>query len=434
MTAGSKGDLSDRQAAALEYARMGWALVPLAPRSKLPHSGLLPADANTGKPSWRILVVNRPLEREVLEWFRREPEINIGMICGSASGGIVAVDLDRPAPGGWHIPITPRAVTRRGEHLYFRTTDPVSSRELRLGGKHLGEVRADNSYVVVPPSLHPTGQRYEWAELLSPLELDWTFAEPPGWVVCPPTTRCTTSTESRAQGKQVENILYSLTLGTSGDELGAWCSLDAFVQAAGSLLGIGADKVVGENLGKPFRCILPGHDEHRASASLYRRRDGLVVYRDWHRRDGEEFYYLSEVYAARFYGHARKLSRPELAVWKLRLLVDTGFVAPASVPMPDLPATMTPAMRRVYEGFKLLLGCKWLHSPGEATPFSWRFASVWCGVSERHAGEAIGALIRAGVIRTAGQFTTSGRTRLTLFLPGRQSASDGREVRDADGE
>lgn len=421
MNTGSAQDCPDRRAAALEYAQMGWALVPLAPRSKQPHSGLLPRDSHTGKPSWRLLAANRPSEREIIEWFRREPEINIGMICGSASGGIVAADFDRPTPEGWHIPVTPRSITRRGEHLFFRSTDPVPGRALLLGGDHIGEVRADNSYVVVPPSLHPTGQPYQWAKLLSPFDLDWTFAEPPGWLVILPKPTQPAFSHPDLQGKQVKNILYSLTHGTAGDELGAWCSSDGFVQAAALLLGIEADKVVGENLGKPFRCILPDHGERRASASLYRRRDGLVVYRDWHRRDGTEFYYLAEVYASGFYGHSCKLSSPELAVWQLRLLVDMGFVAPAYVPMPDLPAFATPAMVRVYDGFKLLLGCKWLHTPGEPTPFSWRFASVWCRVSERHAGAAIGGLIRAGVIRIAGQFTTARQKRLTLFLPGFQS-------------
>jgi hypothetical protein len=67
---------------------------------------------------------------------------------------------------------------------------------------------------------------------------------------------------------------------------------------------------------------------------------------------------------------------------------------------------------KVFEGFLLLLGCKWLRTPGAPTPFAWRFAADWCHISERHSGESIQWLLREGYIRQVGKH---GGT--TLFLP-----------------
>ena len=57
-------------------------------------------------------------------------------------------------------------------------------------------------------------------------------------------------------------------------------------------------------------------------------------------------------------------------------------------------------MHRVAAAFRLLLGLRWLDGePGESTPFSRRFASRWCGLTERRAEDAIDALL--AVLRIA---------------------------------
>jgi hypothetical protein len=171
-----------------------------------------------------------------------------------------------------------------------------------------------------------------------------------------------------------------------------------------------------EDIGKTFRCVLPGHTDKHPSASLYRRRDGLVVYRDWHAASNQDWYSLAEVRAVKAYERVVKVNAPELATWHLRLLVETGFTKPVEVPAAPLPPEARPALHRVYDGFLLLLGCKWLHTYGAPTPFSWRFASAWCGVSERHVGQAIRELLKLGFIRHAGK-----DCKLQVFLPGERA-------------
>jgi hypothetical protein len=60
----------------------------------------------------------------------------------------------------------------------------------------------------------------------------------------------------------------------------------------------------------------------------------------------------------------------------------------------------------------LLLGCKWWHTPQAPTMFSWRFAAAWCGLGERHVGEAMHWLLAHGWLRQVGRYRG-----MVLFLP-----------------
>lgn len=50
-------------------------------------------------------------------------------------------------------------------------------------------------------------------------------------------------------------------------------------------------------VGEAFLCLLPGHDERNPSAALWRNDSGEIIFRDWHERDGKEWYLLANVYA-----------------------------------------------------------------------------------------------------------------------------------------
>lgn len=398
--------------AALLYIENGWALVPLAPKCKTPCHELLPINPATGKRGWQPLASSLATARDVESWFRRVPNLNIGVICGQASGGLVVVDFDKTPPTDWHSPLTPRSVTGRGEHVFFRTSEPVPGHCLVHNSQKLGEIRSDGGYVVVPPSVHPSGQAYEWAEQLSPTDLDWDFAPPPAWA----TAGCKVGSLQRGEGKQVNHIDYLLTPSTHSIDYLLTFWPDELIQAVALILGIEPEKATPDGLGQRFCCVLPGHEEEHPSASLYRHDNGLAIYRDWHRRSGDANYLLPEVYASQAYGVARKLNKPELTTWQLRLLVQTGLVKPAEVRMPPLPSNAKPSVQRVYEGFRLLLQCKWVYEYGAPTAFSWRFASAWCGISERHAGPAIQELLRSQIIRIVGHHRRMGRP-MALFLP-----------------
>lgn len=147
--------LSRLARSALAYAERGWHVFPLQVREKLPlikgGGGFLAAtsDADTVK-----------------SWWRGQPNANIGLWPGQS--GLLIIDLDGPEgeETGRQLGLlsepTLQVVTGRqdgGRHLYFKRPDfPVSNAAI---GKKI-DVRCDAGYVILPPSVHPSGRKYEW--------------------------------------------------------------------------------------------------------------------------------------------------------------------------------------------------------------------------------------------------------------------------------
>ena len=182
---------------AVELARAGWPVFPVAPRGKLP---LIPSAHPDGDPlrgvcrgecgklghGYHDATADPAI---VAAWWGRRPTANIGFNLEAA--GLWALDLDRPREGrpadgvaalealaAKHgpLPLTPAARTGGGGlHLIFTAkpdldyTSPAPS----VDTKHHG-------YIVVSPSVHPSGRRYEWEPGRSILEID--PAEPPLWL------------------------------------------------------------------------------------------------------------------------------------------------------------------------------------------------------------------------------------------------------------
>lgn len=158
--------------AALAYLRRGWSVIPLRQRDKRPIL-----------PSWQEYQSRRPTEGEVRAWWDHWPEANAGVVTGLVSG-VVVLDLDGSdaveivkARG---MPETPVAATWKGWHVYlaYPVPGPVPNAVRVLGNM---DVRGDGGYVVVPPSLHPSGRRYVWAKKRSPDDVP--LAPPPNWLL-----------------------------------------------------------------------------------------------------------------------------------------------------------------------------------------------------------------------------------------------------------
>ncbi len=128
----------------------------------------------------------------------------------------------------------------------------------------------------------------------------------------------------------------------------------------------------------------------------------------------------AQAWAAKVSGRQRRLSGPELAVWKLDLLRAAGLIEPVPVDLPDLPEGASEAARTLRRRFAVLLGLRRLRGDGDdPAPFTKRFAADWCGLSESTALRALGELLRAGVIVKAGEHPSRhGRSPAALYLPG----------------
>lgn len=111
---------------------------------------------------------------------------NIGVMCGHTSGNLFIIDLETPEAFEYHLnQIRERHIpvfaseTARGGHIWLRCAEGEVS-NIASGSISDGELRGSNSYIVAPPSVHPTGAFYEWyirevaaPPLVSIAHIDW---------------------------------------------------------------------------------------------------------------------------------------------------------------------------------------------------------------------------------------------------------------------
>ena len=162
---------------ALEYAKLGWKALPLhsienrsctCGSSSCPSPGKHPRVRHGSKDA-----SSDPFT--VCQWWSQWPNANIGIATGSVSNLLVVdVDLRHGGEESWRsffqqnqLGHTLTALTGGGGfHLYYK-----------LDGKQLGnktnvlpgvDIRGEGGYVVAPPSLHASGEIYDWKEGLEP--------------------------------------------------------------------------------------------------------------------------------------------------------------------------------------------------------------------------------------------------------------------------
>src|SRR4029079_14661633 len=60
------------------------------------------------------------------------------------------------------LPATFEVTTGTGRHLWFAYSAPIPSTAKRIAPGI--DTRADLGYVIVPPSVHPSGRKYQWRQ------------------------------------------------------------------------------------------------------------------------------------------------------------------------------------------------------------------------------------------------------------------------------
>lgn len=180
---------------ALALARAGLPVFPLVERGKEPR---IPSAHPDGDPvrgkcagacgkeghGFHDAAKN---EATIRAWWARWPDANLGVPTGAVSG-LDVLDLDAPKGVASLAGLeavhgeVPRTLTVRtgggGLHLYFLHAEGLRN---RAGVAEGIDVRGDGGYVVVPPSIHPSGRRYE---ALHGANADLTeFANWPSWLL-----------------------------------------------------------------------------------------------------------------------------------------------------------------------------------------------------------------------------------------------------------
>lgn len=163
--------MEDTYTAALQYASDGWPVFPL--NGKHPRTKHGQDDAT--------------LDQEVIaKWWTEWPDADVGLLCKGA--GVVVVDVD-PRNGGeaslvelvlahgseWLDTVAVRT-GGGGGHYYYKAPTGV-----RMPGKlATGIDLKANGYVVMPPSVHASGARYEWVGKQGPGEIEMLSL--PAWM------------------------------------------------------------------------------------------------------------------------------------------------------------------------------------------------------------------------------------------------------------
>jgi hypothetical protein len=105
---------------------------------------------------------------------------------------------------------------------------------------------------------------------------------------------------------------------------------------------------------------------------------------------------------------------------------ERGELEPVDVRLGELPANASPAMRRVAEDIRLLLGLRLAVDEDRPLPYSTRFCAERCGLHHHtQASRVLRQLVEAGVLESAGAMPARGKgdgTKLYRAPSGRMSA------------
>lgn len=140
---------------AIQYTRKGWRVVPIQAGSK--------------RPEGRTWQNTRLDEHELATHFSGNE--NLGVLLGAPSNGLIDIDLDAVQAGHLaprFLPPTPavfgRASKEESHWLYVVSEIPstIQHETPAPEGAMIVELRSTGGQTVFPPSIHPTGEDYEW--------------------------------------------------------------------------------------------------------------------------------------------------------------------------------------------------------------------------------------------------------------------------------
>lgn len=149
--------------AAWWYAKsLGWHVLPCAPRGKHPLTAHGRDDATASL-------------AQIESWWRQWPDANIGWVPGASGCIVLDFDVHKPDFAGQALldrllaehPTMAARSGGGGFHLVYRLPDGMSPRDAR-GDLPAGVDVKSAGYVVVFPSVHPSGARYQWLPGHSP--------------------------------------------------------------------------------------------------------------------------------------------------------------------------------------------------------------------------------------------------------------------------
>lgn len=166
--------------------------------------------------------------------------------------------------------------------------------------------------------------------------------------------------------------------------------------------------------------IIPFHTDARSSMGIRWAEDGShIIARDFANFYGSEHnncdYNLVRLFATTMYkANVQRLSPAEFVVWFTRLLHEAGVIDVMKNAKQFYRSTdgLTPAEKKVAEGYQLLDACKSMYAgySGSCT-FADKFSAAWCGVGYSSVGRIKRKLVSKGYLEYTGVYDCSGGKR-----------------------
>jgi hypothetical protein len=141
---------------ACEYVDSGWSVLPVKPEEKRPYMT-----------NWLQYTRTRANKQTVINWFNSLTGAGIGVVTGKVSNMVVLdIESDCPYPIEDILKRYPTQMYSRtgsgGYHLFYQYPTNVPRVANRVGIFERADLRADGGFIVLPPTIHPSGGRYEW--------------------------------------------------------------------------------------------------------------------------------------------------------------------------------------------------------------------------------------------------------------------------------
>lgn len=176
---------NNKQEWALYYASLGFSIIPLCTPTGMGscaiHGDGCKSAGKTPLIKWEKYKSERASVVTLNEWWGKWPNANIGIVTGAVSN-VVVVDVEHGGNCDGLIPTVMSKTGGGGWHYYYKYPGQKIGNSVRI--KELIDIRGDGGYVVAPPSLHRSGQVYQWN--VAPSEGSYVSA--PLWVLNKPKT------------------------------------------------------------------------------------------------------------------------------------------------------------------------------------------------------------------------------------------------------
>jgi len=134
-----------------KYLSLGWSVIPVEPKGKRPLI------------DWKEFQSRQASKDEVTNWLNKWPLMNLGIVTGSISN-LAVVDLDgmmglrfqRESKLGSSV----SQFTGNGKQVFYKWQPGIKNSVKQIAPGV--DVRGEGGFVVVPPSIHPSGKTYRW--------------------------------------------------------------------------------------------------------------------------------------------------------------------------------------------------------------------------------------------------------------------------------